>query len=146
MKIDIIRYLKRNLQPDPDIDLTNEVLEHVAELERKAASLDKIRAADARYKSTPKAKQKRKGYMKVYYQENKEAIDAKNKKWCEKNKERVREYAKEWRTKNADKIRESRKKYAEYYRKYARKWRAAHPDYHKEYYQKLKNSAKTEKV
>lgn len=43
MQVDIIAYLKRNLQPDPDIDLTDEVLEYVAELERKAQSLDKIR-------------------------------------------------------------------------------------------------------
>lgn len=72
MQVDIIAYLKRNLQPDPDIDLTDEVLEYVAELERKAQSLDKIRAAGLRYISTPKVKQKRKIYMKEYYKKRKE--------------------------------------------------------------------------
>ena len=72
MKVDVIKYLKRNLQPDPDIDLTDDILEYIAELERKAQSLDKIRAAGLRYISTPKVKQKRKNYMKEYYKKRKE--------------------------------------------------------------------------
>lgn len=49
MKVNVLKYLKRNLQPDPDIDLTDEVLSYVADLERKAESLEKIRAAGRRW-------------------------------------------------------------------------------------------------
>lgn len=49
MKVNVLKYLKRNLQPDPDIDLTDEVLSYVADLERKAKSLEKIRAAGRRW-------------------------------------------------------------------------------------------------
>ena len=66
MIVDIIAYLKRNLKPDPDIDLTDEVLEYVATLERKAESLDKIRAAQKRYETRHPEK------AKQYYEQNKE--------------------------------------------------------------------------
>lgn len=139
MKLNLIAYLKRNLKPDPKQDRTDEVLEYVDTLEKKAQSLAKIRAAGTRYLSSTDIKQKRKEYNRAYYLKNKERIKARNKKWNEENKEKFREYAKEWRAKNT-------KKYAEYYREYSKKWRAAHPNYSKEYYQKLKNSAKAKKV
>ena len=63
--MDIINYLKRNLKPDADIDLTEEVLEYVAKLEKKAKSLDKIRNANKKYIRTPKGKAKRESYRET---------------------------------------------------------------------------------
>ena len=110
MQVDIIKYLKRNLQPDPDIDLTDEVLEYVAELERKAKSLDKIRAAQNKYDSSDKGKKTK----KEYYQKHREERIEQTKKW---NKEHP----------------EYNKKYKERQAEYNRRWRQKHPDYYKNY-------------
>ena len=39
VKVDVIEYLKRNLKPDPDIDLTDEILEYIAKLESENEEL-----------------------------------------------------------------------------------------------------------
>ena len=65
MNVDVIKYLKRNLQPDPDIDLTDEVLEYVAQLENDKKSLDKIRAARRRHEKTARRKETRKAYKPI---------------------------------------------------------------------------------
>ena len=105
MRIDVFAYLKRNLKPDPDIDLTDEVLEYVATLERKAESLDKIRAAQKRYeiRHPEKAKQ--------YYEQNREERIKKTKQWRTEHPEQVKEYEKNRREKNKEKIREYMKQY-----------------------------------
>lgn len=105
MAVDIIAYLKRNLKPDPDIDLTNEVLEYVATLERKAESLDKIRAAQKRYKTRHPEK------AKQYYQQNREERIKKSKQWRAEHPEQIKEYEKKRREKHKEKIQEYMKQY-----------------------------------
>ena len=105
MKVDIIAYLKRNLKPDPDIDLTNELLEYVATLERKAKSLDKIRAAQKKYETRHPEKAKR------YYEQNREERIKKTKQWRAEHPEQIKEYEKKRREKHKEKIREYMKQY-----------------------------------
>ena len=73
MKINLIRYLKRNLLPDPKADMTDEIFEYIKELERKAKLLDK-----------------RQEYMKAWRTKNADKIK-------QKYTEYYREYAKKWR-------------------------------------------------
>lgn len=116
--IDVIKYLKKVLKTDPHKD---EILEYVAELERKAESLAKIRAAQKRYETRHPEK------AKQYYEQNKEKRIKESIQWRKANPEKVKQYA----LKNKDKKRE-----------YMKKWRKAHPDYMRNYYQKLKQGGK----
>lgn len=73
MKLNLIAYLKRNLKPDPKQDRTKEVLEYVAELEKKAKLFDK-----------------RQEYLKTWRAKNAD-------KTREKYAEYYKEYARKWR-------------------------------------------------
>lgn len=68
MKLSVIKYLKRNLKPDPDLDRTKEVLEYIAELEKKAKLFDKRQEylKDWRAKNADKTREKYAEYYKEY--------------------------------------------------------------------------------
>jgi len=40
MNVDIIAYLKKNLRPDPDMDLTNEVIDYIAKIDAQEDVLE----------------------------------------------------------------------------------------------------------
>ena len=48
--------------------------------------------------------------FKIYYEEHKEELNKKHKKWCEENKEELNKYYKKYYEKNKDKIKEYREK------------------------------------
>ena len=58
-------------------------------------------------------KERRKEYLKIYYQENKERIKEKQKEYSDTNKEYKNEYNKKYRKENKDKIKEKNKKYSD---------------------------------
>lgn len=78
MKLNVIKYLKRNLKPDPKHDRTDEVLEYVTGLEKKAKLFDK-----------------RQEYLKTWRAKNAD-------KTREKYAEYYKEYARKWRAAHPD--------------------------------------------
>ena len=105
--------------------------------------------------------EKRKEYLKEYYQKNKEKIKEYEKEYSEKNKERIakrrkeyriknkerlNQYSKEYREKNKEKIKEYTEKNKERRKEYRMKNKERFKQYNKEYNEKNKERRKEDRI
>ena len=77
-------------------------------------------------------KEEAKAYRKIYYVENKDAIDAKNKEWYKNNRDKADEYAAEYRADNREKQNKQKRVWSsnnkERVRSSKRKWKMNNKD------------------
>ncbi len=101
--------------------------------QKRARRKAKKRAAHKKWKAANKEKEAAR--MKDYYNNNKEACDARHKAWCDANPEKAkackRAAHKAWCDANPEKAKACKR--AAY-----KKWKAANPDYHKAYHAELR--------
>lgn len=68
------------------------------------------------YIKSPKGREKRRGYMRKYNQENKEKVHLMKKIWRENNIEKARKYSRDWYWRNQENQKARAKRYYQNYR------------------------------